>query len=159
MADILKEVPGMPDPTSEPRICEICRNGFHSNALEVVDSASLIDTQETLTLCEACRAVYDLVADEGRCLVCSALVEAENTAYRIELTFPANDQLDGPNAEINGPLCSDCAARLGNDILFRSIRTRKSAHGSLVEAIKRQNGASEESTDESELNSPEQSPS
>lgn len=140
----------MPDPDGDQAICDICRSEFPIAALEETTPDVLADESEMLTLCEACRTVYDFTPNDGRCLACGAPVESEDAGHRIDITFPVSDRPDGPIADISGSVCNDCAARIGSDLLFSGIRGQESTHGKLLEAIAQQNDGPRESNDRDE---------
>ncbi|MWG36608.1 hypothetical protein [Halomarina oriensis] len=95
----------------------------------------LTDQSTTLTVCPACRVVYNFDPVDDDCFDCGTVIDSVEEGYEFDLEFPVNDDCDGAIASLTGTLCGDCAAHLGLDILFNGINCRNDPHKRLLTAL------------------------
>jgi len=120
---------------AKPPVCEICQSRVPEDALQEAVLETLTEQTAPLSVCPACRVVYNFVPDDTGCLDCGGEIGSSENSYELAIEFPVTDDVDGAVASLTGTLCGDCAAHLGLDILFNGINCREDPHERLLAAL------------------------
>lgn len=118
--------------------CDICRSEFPRDVLEETTPLVVSSQAASLTVCAACRVIYNFDPDDAGCFACGTPIHRDDECgYRLAVEFPVNDQPDGPLATLSEELCGECSSKIGIDVLFSGVTSRETTHADLIEALNR----------------------
>ncbi len=118
--------------------CDICQSQFPLDVLEESTPQVITDHTASLTVCAACRVIYNFDPNDAGCFACGTPIDrAGESGHQIAVEFPVNDQPDGPLATLSEELCGECSSKIGIDLLFGGATSREATHADLIEALNR----------------------